>query len=64
MVRLQKHKAYTYEAKDGTEIDHFKFSVVIPEDTLRQLGWDSGLELTLQPKGNTLTLKPDESESS
>lgn len=64
MVKIQKNKAYTYEAKDGSEIEHFKFSVVIPEETMQKLGWESGLELSLVPKGNSLILKPEmESES-
>jgi len=39
-VKLQKHLAYKYKGKK-----HFKFVIVIPEETVNQLGWKTGQEL-------------------
>jgi hypothetical protein len=46
MVKLQKHKAYTYRADSGIEIEHYKHLVVIPEEAIQNLGWQEGQELS------------------
>ena len=58
MVKLQKHKAYTYKADDGTSIEHYKHLVVIPEQTLQQLGWPEGIELSMTTRANSVTIRP------
>ena len=63
MVKLQKHKAYTYKSNSGKEMEHYKHTVVIPESTIQQLGWKSGMELAVIPKRNSLILKPEEEEA-
>lgn len=62
MVKLQKHKAYTYKTESGKKIEHYKHTIVVPEDTINRLGWKTGMELTVIPKGNSLVLKPEEVE--
>ncbi len=57
LVRLQKHKAYTYKADSGKEIQHYKHLVVIPEDVVETLGWKEGIELTPIVQESTLVLK-------
>ncbi len=57
MVKLQKHKAYTFKTKDGKEIEHYKFTVVIPEKNMQALQWRDGDELDCAVKGNALILK-------
>jgi hypothetical protein len=60
MVKLQKHKSYTYKCDSGTEIEHYKHTVVIPENTIQQLGWKSGMQLAVVQKGNSVILKPEQ----
>jgi hypothetical protein len=66
MVKLQRHKAYTYKTDSGETIEHYKHIINIPEDILTELGWTSGISLTAIPKGNSLILKPirDHNDSS
>jgi hypothetical protein len=58
MVKLQKHKAYTYKADSGEKIEHYKHLVVIPEDIVQALGWESGVDLQPFTRNNSLVLKP------
>jgi hypothetical protein len=62
MVKLQKHKAYTYEADNGERIEHYKHTVVIPENMIEKVGWKDGMELAVVPRNNSITLKPEEEE--
>lgn len=64
MVKLQKHKAYTYKTESGKEIEHYKHTVTIPEDAIQQLRWKDGIELNASIARNSLVLKPTESEES
>jgi len=57
MVRLQRQKAYTYEAESGEKINHYKHLVVIPEDALETLGWKHGIELVAAVEDDALVLK-------
>ncbi|MEM0075761.1 MAG: hypothetical protein QXV84_05380 [Conexivisphaerales archaeon] len=41
MVKLQKHKAYTYMAGDGKEIEHYKYLFTVPEGAVDKLGWSA-----------------------
>jgi hypothetical protein len=58
MVKLQKHKAYSYEATSGEKIEHYKYLVNIPESALSDLGWNEGQELNFTINRNSLILKP------
>lgn len=60
MVRLQKRFAYTYPAKQGA-IEHYKHQIVIPEQTVKELGWEEGQELELTTEQGALIVKPQES---
>jgi hypothetical protein len=62
MVKLQKQKAYTYTTNCGEEVEHYKHTVVILEETVHHLGWKAGIELAAVPKGNSLVLKPEKEE--
>jgi hypothetical protein len=62
MVKLQKHRAYTYTTNSGEEVEHYKHTLVIPEETVHQLGWKTGIELSLVAKRNSLLLKPEREE--
>ncbi len=57
MVKLQKHKAYTYQANDGEKIDHYKYSINIPESAIAELGWAEGQEINLRIDQHALALK-------
>ncbi|MDV3244902.1 MAG: hypothetical protein LYZ66_07020 [Nitrososphaerales archaeon] len=59
MVKLQKHKAYTYETGDGKKIEHFKHLVTIPDEVVQELGWTDGQNLTLAVSKNRLMLQAD-----
>ena len=63
MVKLQKHKAYTYKADSGEQIDHYKFLITVPEVALNQLGWSEGQELSTIIKGQSLILKPKDANN-
>jgi len=52
-MKLQRQIAYKY--KDETRYKHV---VVIPNETIKELGWKVGEELENSVKGKTLTLKP------
>lgn len=58
MVKLQKHKSYTYEKEDGKRIDHHKHLVVLPENVISQVGWPEGVELTVSVSNNVVVLAP------
>ena len=59
MVKLQKHKAYTYKSESGEEIEHYKHLVVIPEEIIQSLGWNAGTELIPDIKNGSLMLRPE-----
>jgi bifunctional DNA-binding transcriptional regulator/antitoxin component of YhaV-PrlF toxin-antitoxin module len=52
-LKLQKHFAYKYKDKQ-----HYKHVLVLPEETINKLGWNSGVELEQATNGNALVLKP------
>ncbi len=58
MVKLQKHKAYTYKTDAGEKIDHYKHIIIIPEEMVDALGWQNGVELQPIMRNNSLVLKP------
>ena len=62
MVKLQKHKAYTYKSETGKNIEHYKYLVNVPESALNELGWTEGQELNMSINQNSLTLKPQGSK--
>jgi len=62
MVKLQKHKAYTYKADSGEEIDHYKYLITIPESAITELEWKPGQEVDLTIQDKELILKPSKGE--
>lgn len=52
-MKLQKHFAYTYKDKK-----RFKHVVVIPDEIIKELGWQEGAELERKIDGNILIIKP------
>jgi len=58
MVKLQRHKAYTYKSDSGKAIEHYKYLINIPESALGKLGWNEGQELNFSIHDNVLTLEP------
>jgi len=56
-MKLQKQIAYKYKDK----IRH-KYVIVIPNETIEKLGWETGEELENSVKERTLILKPKEIE--
>jgi bifunctional DNA-binding transcriptional regulator/antitoxin component of YhaV-PrlF toxin-antitoxin module len=48
-MKLQKQVAYKY--KDKT---HHKYVIILPENTVNELGWKEGQELKLEIEGNRL----------
>jgi len=58
MVKLQKHKAYTYKSEAGKNIEHYKYIVTIPQSAISEAEWDEGQELNCVVNGNTVILRP------
>ncbi len=52
-MKLQRQVAYRYKGKT-----QYKYVIVIPNETVEELGWEGGEELDNSVKGNSLTLKP------
>ena len=48
-MKLQKQIAYKY--KDKT---HYKYVIILPENTISELGWNEGQELITKIEGNRL----------
>ena len=51
-MKLQKQKAYRYK-----NTDHFKYTIVVPENLIAQLQWREGSDLKAQAKGNKLIIE-------
>ena len=51
-MKLQKQKAYKY--KDTV---HYKYAIIIPEDTIKALGWKKGDELEAEEKKGKLVVE-------
>jgi len=51
-MKLQKQVAYKY--KDKT---HYKYVLVIPQDTISELGWNEGQELKVKVEQTQLILE-------
>ena len=58
MVKLQRHKAYTYKTESGEQIEHYKYLINIPENALSELGWNDGQELSFRITNKSLVLEP------
>lgn len=56
--KLQRQLAYKYKEKK-----HFKFVLVIPEDTVNRLGWKVGQNLELCVDNSQLIAKPKTADS-
>ena len=52
MVMLQKRFAYKYKNKE-----HHKHVVTISDDVIEKLGWQAGVELDENVRGDTLIIK-------
>ena len=57
-MKLQKQKAYKVKDKD-----YFKFTINLPQEKIEQVGWNEGIELTTEIKGNSLLIKPLDKDS-
>jgi hypothetical protein len=58
MVKLQRHKAYTYKSGSGENIEHHKHIVTVPESAISELGWTEGQQLTYTVNGDILIMRP------
>lgn len=52
-MKLQKQKAYEYKGKE-----HYKYTIVVPENLIKKLEWDEGLELNGEVDRNSLKIRP------
>jgi bifunctional DNA-binding transcriptional regulator/antitoxin component of YhaV-PrlF toxin-antitoxin module len=52
-MKLQKQVAYKY--KGSTQ---YKYVIVIPNETVEELGWKAGEQLQNSVNGRNLTIKP------
>lgn len=52
-MKLQKHLAREIEGKE-----YFKWVVVIPPEHIEVLGWQEGIELESNVKGDSLVIRP------
>ena len=52
-MKLQRQVAYKYKDKP-----HYKHVIIIPNETVEELGWKVGEELKNSVEGKTLILKP------
>ena len=50
-MKLQKQVAYKY--KDKT---HYKYVIILPENTVNELGWKEGQEFTTEVNGTRLII--------
>ena len=64
MIKLQRHKAYTYKTEKGEKIEHFKHLLIIPEEALQNLGWEGGQELSWFIADDKLILSLNSTEAS
>lgn len=53
-AKLQKQLAYKYKGKQ-----HFKHVIVVPDEAIIELCWQSGQELTLTIKDKTLIIQQE-----
>ena len=51
-MRLQKQKTREVKGKE-----YFRWTVVIPPDEVKELGWKEGMELKERREGNRLVLE-------
>ena len=51
-MRLQKHGSRKVEGKE-----YFKWTLVLPPDTVKELGWEEGEELEPEADGGKLVVK-------
>jgi bifunctional DNA-binding transcriptional regulator/antitoxin component of YhaV-PrlF toxin-antitoxin module len=54
-MKLQKQIAYKYKGKTN-----YKFTIMVPQKDIKQLGWDKGIELEgtiVKDKGYFITTK-------
>lgn len=58
MPKLLKHLAYSYRKRNGENVAHYKYVVVIPDQARKQANWDDGEELDFEVSGETLVLRP------
>ena len=54
-MKLQRQVAYKYKEKT-----HYKYVIVIPQDTVVELGWNEGQELTAKVNGSSLLIEVEE----
>ena len=52
-MKLQKQVSRVIDGKE-----YYKWVVIIPPSHIEQLGWDEGMELTSEVRGNAIIIKP------
>lgn len=50
-MKLQRHKAYEYKGKQ-----HYKYTIVVPENLVSELKWEEGAELEGKVERQTLKI--------
>jgi len=58
MPKLLKHLAYSYKKRNGEQVPHYKYVIVVPDQARKQANWDDGEELEFEVSGETLILRP------
>lgn len=53
-MRLQKHGSRKVEGKE-----YFKWTLIVPPETVKELGWEEGEELVPSLKGKKLVIEKD-----
>jgi hypothetical protein len=56
-MKLQKHGSRTVKGKE-----YFKWTLVIPPEEVKELGWEEGEELTPTREGKKLIIGPEREE--
>lgn len=51
-MKLMKHKTTEYKGKP-----YYRWAVLIPSETVKELGWEAGIELELIVRNGRLTLR-------
>jgi bifunctional DNA-binding transcriptional regulator/antitoxin component of YhaV-PrlF toxin-antitoxin module len=60
LTKLQRQKAYTYTTEKGKKIDHYKHTIVLPEDVVSETGWKEGTDLEVEVENGMVILRKPE----
>ena len=53
-MKLQKQEAYKYK-----DTIHYKYAIIIPENTIKALGWKEGDELKAEGKNGKMVVEKE-----